>query len=266
MNELPIAILQLSSKDDYQFNSNEILKSIETLDDKIQMLFLPENSLYMRTDFSKKIEGLSLESEYWQPFKDICKSKELWVHFGGVPLITKNGVENASVVLLPDGDLHHTYSKIHLFDIELNGKTAYRESDSFYAGKAASVFEYFGWKMGQSICYDLRFSELYSYYAKEEVDIILVPSAFLVKTGKAHWRTLLQARAIENQCYIVAPAQSGGHAKHQSYGHSMLIDPWGEVVLEADGETGSRILEAVISKKKIQDIRKQMPMYLHRRL
>ena len=132
-----------------------------------------------------------------------------------------------------------SYEKIHLFDIELDGLSPVRETDLFKHGKFPSVFKVRGWEIGQAICYDLRFAELFLEYAKQGVDLVLVPAAFLVETGRAHWEVLLRARAIESQCYIVAAAQAGKHLGCQgghrmTYGHSLAIDPWGTVIWQGN--------------------------------
>ncbi|MEQ1723150.1 MAG: nitrilase-related carbon-nitrogen hydrolase, partial [Pseudobdellovibrio sp.] len=179
-------------------------------------------------------------------------------------------VFNASFMIDKSGNTELLYRKIHLFDIELAGQKPIRESDCFAYGSEPSIFNIVDFKVGSSICYDLRFSELYSVYANAEVDIILVPSAFLVKTGQAHWESLLRARAIESQCYVVASAQAGEHKsaegghKRETYGHSMLIDPWGRIqtVLPA----GSGVVFAELEHKEISLVRQQIPMRSHRKI
>ena len=177
---------------------------------------------------------------------------------------------NASILIDPVHGLSVVYKKIHLFDIELAGQKAIRESDSFAHGLWPSVWSYEGLLFGSSICYDVRFAELYSKYAKQEVDVIVIPSAFLVPTGRAHWEPLLRARAIESQAYVLAPAQCGLHqSKHhdgarETYGHSMIIDPWGEIL--SLKESGVGLIYADLNTERVRSVRKQIPMKNHRKL
>jgi predicted amidohydrolase len=151
-----------------------------------------------------------------------------------------------------------------LFDIQLAGQEAIRESDEFNHGDGPSILDIKGWKWGLSICYDLRFSELYSKYAHQAVDIISVPAAFLVPTGEAHWHTLLRARAIESQAFVVASAQSGSHKGiRETYGHSLIVNPWGAILLDMT-TVGVSVME--LKKSDIKRVREQIPMSSHRRL
>ena len=161
-------------------------------------------------------------------------------------------------------------TKPYLFDVDVVGAPQARESAAFSYGAKAQVITLNGWKIGLSICYDLRFSELYSKYAQKNVDVILVPSAFLVPTGKAHWHSLLRARAIESQAFIVAAAQSGDHqnanAQHRyTYGHSLVVDPWG-VVLKDLETPGADLAVVELDSAQLKKVREQIPMAKHRRL
>lgn len=140
------------------------------------------------------------------------------------------------------------YQKIHLFDIKLEGQEAFRESDEFANGTLPAIIDVKGFKIGLSICDDVRFSELYHQYHRHQVDVITVPSAFLVTTGLAHWHTLLRGRAIEGQCYVVAPAQTGVHTsahgkagQRETFGHSLAVNPWGEILVEVNGAAGGAV-------------------------
>lgn len=178
---------------------------------------------------------------------------------------------NSSVIISDEGKIETSYQKIHLFDIQLAGQKAIRESDVFRHGEGPGIFTINGWKIAQSICYDLRFAELYSQYAREQVDVILVPSAFLTKTGEAHWEVLLRARAIESQCYVVASAQVGCHestrgsGRRETYGHSMVVEPWGAIAAHLGGSQKQTSV-CSLSKAKIESTRTQIPMAQHRRI
>jgi len=163
------------------------------------------------------------------------------------------------------------YRKIHLFDVDVVGQKPVRESDVFARGTETSVFEIKGWKFGSSICYDVRFPELYLRYAREEVDAILVPAAFLTTTGRAHWEILLRARAIESQAYVLAAAQGGTHqgikgGTRETHGHSMIVDPWGLIVEEIQDSSEVRVARATLKVDRIEAVRRQIPMKNHRTL
>ncbi len=171
---------------------------------------------------------------------------------------------NRSFLVDGDGEIRARYDKLHLFDIELKNGEAYRESDVIAAGdKAAVVATPFG-KLGLSICYDLRFGALYRALAQAGAEFITVPAAFTATTGKAHWHTLLRARAIETGAYIIAPNQCGHHAdKRYSYGHSLIIDPWGEIL--ADGGADPGIIYADIDLDRVAKVRGRIPSLKHER-
>lgn len=186
------------------------------------------------------------------------------------PQSLRPNIFNASFLIQPNQAPQILYRKIHLFDIALKDQKPIKESDFFAYGAQENIFEYKGFKFGSSICYDVRFSELYLKYARQAVDVILVPAAFLVKTGQAHWDILLRARAIESQCYVLAAAQAGKHVRsdatvfRETYGNSLIVDPWGQIV--ARKEEGVGLIYAKLDKKQIESVRTQIPMAQHRRL
>ncbi len=266
---MKIGIAQLNSNDDAQKNLAQIKQIIsQSQSQKPAMIFFPENSLYMRINPNEAVKAVSLDDAIIAELKDICAEAQIAIHLT-TPIKENLEIFNASVLI---DSKHHAkiiYKKIHLFDIELTDQEPIRESDAFAPGNEPVVFQIEDFKIGSSICYDIRFAELYSVYAKAEVDVILVPAAFLVKTGRAHWQVLLRARAIESQCYVIAPAQAGIHQsglselKRETFGHSMIIDPWGEV--SAVKTDGVGIFFAELSHELIQKVRQQIPMKIHRR-
>ncbi len=268
-----VALAQLNSNDDIKSNLKQILKLIEQIcsaPDKPELILFPENSLFFRMSTAETLQPLAADSEIWQPLKEQAIKYNVHLHLTTALIDVDKKTYNGSVLIRSEGSLEVVYRKIHLFDIALTGQKPIRESDGFHFGAESNIFEINGFKFGSSICYDIRFSELYAKYAKAEVDVILVPSAFLVKTGEAHWHVLLRARAIESQCYVLAAAQSGEHHsskvadKRQTYGHTLAIGPWGEVIAEKSTETGFITVE--ISKAEILRVRTQIPMKSHRRL
>jgi predicted amidohydrolase len=171
---------------------------------------------------------------------------------------------NTAVFYGPDGNILDTYRKIHLFDIDISGNVSANESARIAPGDQVVTVEADGHVFGLSICYDLRFPELYRLLALEGADILLVPAAFTMFTGKDHWHALLRARAIENQAFILAPAQIGSHDPNaQCYGHTLIIDPWGIVVAQAPDTEG--VVVADLNFDELRRIRKQLPSLANRR-
>ena len=271
MSRLKMIVLQMQSIDDVQAN----LRQIKSLLDDVPpqktsaLVCLPENALYMRIIEGEKIQGLELSDPCFLELKKIAQEKNLVLHIGSAPLKQGEKLVNSSVLIWPIGRIEASYQKIHLFDIDLAGQAPIRESDVFNHGEIPRLFNLGDWKWGQTICYDLRFAELFSYYAKEQIDGLLVPAAFLAKTGEAHWHVLLRARAIESQCFVVAAAQAGVHrtpgGQRETYGHSLVIDPWGRVLAEGSGDHPEK-LEVELDLGEINKVRQQIPMAAHRRL
>lgn len=171
---------------------------------------------------------------------------------------------NTAVFYGPDGSILETYRKIHLFDIEISGNVSANESQRIEPGDQIVTVEADGHVFGLSICYDLRFPELYRLLALEGADLLLVPAAFTMFTGKDHWHALLRARAIENQAFVLAPAQIGPHEPNaQCYGHSVIIDPWGVVIAQAPDTEG--VIVADLNFDELRRIRRQLPSLANRR-
>ena len=269
-----IAIAQLTSVDDFNFNIDQIVKLIviansESENKKPEIIFFPENSIYFRINQNEQLPKLSLQSDAVFKLEKISQTTGICLHITS-GFFDEGKMWNASILIKPGESAQIIYKKIHLFDIELSGEKSIKESDVFSAGNEISNFSVDYLNIGSSICYDLRFAELYSYHAAVAVDAIVVPSAFLVKTGRAHWEVLLRARAIESQCYVIAPAQSGIHEsiqstglKRETYGNSMLIDPWGEIIDQK--KQGIGLIFGQIDRHKCLDVRQQIPMKNHRK-
>lgn len=270
-----VGVVQLNSNDNIENNLKLITQLIEAdlkLHPETKFFILPENSLFFRIKEGSAIKSLNLSSPEILTLKKFCEKHFIYIHLT-TAIFENSQTWNASVLLSPsEMELPKIiYKKVHLFDIQLDGQKPIKESDFFSYGNEVTQFEVENIKFGSSICYDLRFSELYKKHSENLVDVILVPSAFLVKTGQAHWETLLRARAIENQCYVLAPAQEGVHhsemypeTKRETYGHSMVIDPWGKI--ETVLKHGFGIIHVSIDKEYVQRVRLQIPMAQHRRL
>jgi deaminated glutathione amidase len=174
----------------------------------------------------------------------------------------RDKLSNTTVVIDPEGEIGAVYRKIHLFDVQVGGHV-YRESETEEPGDRLVLTEVEGWKLGLTICYDLRFPELYRLLALEGCEALAVPAAFTLYTGKDHWEPLLRARAIENQCYVLAPNQWGSYADGKAaYGRSMIIDPWGVVVAQAPDEDG--VITAELDRSRLEEVRRRVPSLANR--
>lgn len=264
-----LGVSQMTSTEEVEVNLRTLLSLYrEAVEQSADLVMFPENSLFHRVTPGSAIQGLELGG------KILCEI-EAEVGRSGVPVLlttpvrTSSGrLENSTLWVRAGARAEIAYSKIHLFDVDVVGAPPVRESDSFLAGREPRILEVNGWKFGLSICYDLRFSELYLRYA-QKVDAILVPAAFLVPTGEAHWHVLLRARAIECQCFVAAAAQSGVHVgaggqSRSTYGHSLVVDPWGKILDENLESPQVHVVE--LNRELIQRVRGQIPMAAHRRL
>jgi deaminated glutathione amidase len=196
---------------------------------------------------------------------EAARTHGVWVIGGTLPLRTASPdrVLNSCNVFGPDGRLAARYDKMHLFRYD-NGRERYDEGLVLEAGQQPVVFDAGPLRVGLTICYDLRFPELFRALTVPPCDLIAVPAAFTHTTGRAHWELLLRARAVENQCYVIAPAQGGLHENgRRTFGHSLIVDPWGEVL--AMREEGDGVVMATLSRERIQAVRSQLPALSHRR-
>lgn len=271
-DQFTVALCQMTSIDDAEANLMQVESLVETIPDSagVRLVCFPENCLYLRLREGEKVPGLYLEDKVFESLGELARRRKMHFHLGALPLRIDGHLYNSSVHVTDRGDVKASYQKMHLFDIQLENGPSVRESDAFRHGQAPSILEIDGWKFGQTICYDLRFAELFSTYARREVDGILVPSSFLVKTGEAHWEVLLRARAIESQCYILAAAQAGLHKSvhdgfRETYGHSLVVDPWGAMKERLATKTPG-VLIHTLQRGEIDKVRRQIPMKYHRRL
>lgn len=196
-------------------------------------------------------------------FRALAKELGITLLVGSIAIRAEAGkCVNRSFLIGPGGEITARYDKIHMFDVQLNAGNIYRESDSYVAGGQAVVAELPKTKLGLTICYDLRFPELYRQLAVAGAQIIAVPAAFTRITGEAHWHVLLRARAIETGCFVMAPAQGGKHEDgRETFGHSLIVDPWGEVLAEGDVEPG--VITATLNLAKVDDVRSKIPSLRH---
>ena len=261
------ATVQLTSTSDLIANLDQAAALIsEAAARDATLIALPENFSYLGPE-DEKLRRADEITEHSEAFlKEQARSHHVFLLGGGHPTPSPSGkTYNRSVLVGPDGEVKAQYDKIHLFDVDLPNLSL-RESDTVEPGlKLVHVHDDTLGCVGLSICYDIRFPELYRFLAAGGADVLFVPAAFTAFTGKDHWQILLRARAIENTSYVIAPAQCGHHfGKRESYGHAMIVDPWGHVLSDAGSEPGIAIAE--ISPKRIEDVRMTIPSFRHRKL
>jgi deaminated glutathione amidase len=266
MDNMKIAVIQLKSGSDKTDNINRVLALCETaINKQAKLLAFPEMFNYRNDPFDhnqcEDVPGFSLS-----PFLELAKNNAVWILAGSIAerVPNSNKCYNTSVLINNNGQIIAKYRKIHLFDVEIEDKVIL-ESDYLIPGDTPVIADIEGVCTGLSICYDLRFPELYRYYSDNNAKILFIPSAFTKPTGEAHWEVLLRARAIENQCYVIAPNQAGlGPKEVLTYGNSLIIDPWGNI-LARGSDTEEEVLIADLDMQKLANIRKNIPCLKHRK-
>lgn len=271
---LKIACVQLNSGAD-------LLVNIEKLDGLVaraaslgaKFIATPENTFLMEEQGQGKNREIYTQDKHpaIKASADMAKKYGVWLLIGSVA-VADNGLQmaddkrtyNRCLLFDPQGEIVAQYDKIHLFDVEVGDGQTYRESAKMIAGDKAVIADLPFARLGMTICYDLRFPHLYRSLAKAGANIITVPAAFTQVTGQAHWHVLLRARAIEAGCFIIAPAQTGAHAGgRKTYGYSLIINPWGEVIADAGVEEG--VIVADIDLSEVEKVRTKLPSLAHDR-
>ena len=198
-------------------------------------------------------------------FRTLARELKIWLHIGSMAVAVGGGqLANRALLIGPTGAVAARYDKIHMFDVQLPNGEHYRESRNFKPGAEAVIADLPWGKLGLSICYDLRFAALYRTLAQAGAQILAIPSAFTKPTGRAHWHTLMRARAIETGCFVLAAAQAGKHENgRETFGHSLVVSPWGEIIAEAGIEPG--VVFADIDLAKVGEARAQVPSLQHDR-
>ena len=277
MQNLKIAAVQMMSGPDKEKNLKQAEKLIIlAVKKKVHFIVLPE-VFNFRGKLSEAPKAAETIPGYSTNFiSKLAKKYKVWILIGslmenvGVDLASALQTQrtkpfNTSVLINPQGKIVAKYRKMHLFDIKLKGKEIL-ESSRNQAGKTPQLAKISKAKVGLSICYDLRFPELYRHYSKKGAEIICIPSSFTKPTGEAHWHTLIKARAIENLAYVIAPNQAGvGSGGIKTYGHSLIVDPWGKILAEGP-ENGEAVIYADIDLGYLNTIRKNLPALEHRKL
>ena len=272
---IEVAVLQLNAQDDIDKN----LETINTLAERAgaRVLCLPEGCAMMGEPDKKRASaepvprvGARPDGKVLGTLSSLARDRSMHVFAGGIALRSDDEKRpyNAHVAFSPTGEVTAIYRKIHLFDVDLADGTSHRESDSSACGSPSDdvvVVDVDGWKLGLSICYDLRFPELYRKHVDLGAHALLIPAAFTVPTGKDHWHVLMRARAIESQCYVLAAAQWGRHPGNRlTYGKSLIADPWGDVIAQASDGVG--FVRATLDPRRLTDVRAQLPSLRHRRV
>ncbi|WP_426507584.1 carbon-nitrogen hydrolase family protein [Dactylosporangium sp. McL0621] len=262
-----VAVCQLNARDDRAEN----LKAARTLlqrasDGGADLAVLPEYVDYLGRAHSAPAPE-SVDGEFATFFADAARELGMWVHAGSFHETGPDDEHTYNTTLVFDrsGALAATYRKIHLYDVEIPGRVSYQESTTVAPGESTSIVDVERVRLGLSICYDLRFPELYRQLAIDGATVLVVPAAFMLHTGRDHWEVLLRARAIENQCYVLASAQIGNHDPDRTcFGRSMVVDPWGTVVAQAPDVVGVTFAE--LDLERLADIRETLPSLANRRL
>lgn len=267
---MQIAAIQMTSKDRVADNlaaAADLLRSAAAAGAVLAVL--PENFALMTASHKERLAQVEVEGSgiIQETLAALSRECGMWIVGGTIPLRTADPQRVRAACLVYDhtGQQVARYDKIHLFDVDLGDGERYAESAAFEAGGVPVVVAAPFGRIGLSVCYDLRFPELFRQLVAHGAEILVVPAAFTVPTGQAHWQVLLQARAIENGCYVVAAAQSGAHDNGRlTYGHSMVIDPWGTVLGCRPSAPG--VVLAAYRQEYLQEVRSRLPSIRHRRL
>lgn len=264
------ATIQMVSTPDVDANLEQadgLLQEAARLDARFALL--PENFPLISDDETAKVDICEVPGR--GPMQDFlaaqARDKALWLMAGSVPLQSDQPgrVCNSCLLFDPDGRCTHRYDKIHLFDVQVDDeeKEIYNESNTIVAGRDVVMAPTPLARIGMSICYDLRFPELYRAMSGQQAELLTVPAAFTYSTGKRHWETLLRARAVENLCYVIAANQGGQNTEtRRTWGHSMIIDPWGDTLCEL--EAGPGVACATLDPARVHTLRRSFPALQHR--
>lgn len=265
-----IAILQMTTGIDPDANLRAIREAVErAAEDGAAMLFTPEMSGLLDRDRQRAAPHIVAEAEnpVLAGVREAAAASGIWVALGSLAVAREDDRwANRSFLIDGDGEIAARYDKIHMFDVQLATGETWRESAAYVPGEAVTTADTPLGRLGLSVCYDLRFPSLYAELGDRLCDVIAIPAAFTVPTGHAHWHVLQRARAIEATCFVVAAAQVGTHEDgRRTYGHSLVVDPWGEVLLDMGGEEPG-LGFADIDRDRISEIRAQLPSLANRRV
>lgn len=265
------AIFQMTSGIDPAANAAAIVEmAARAKGEGADMLFTPEMAGYLDRDRQRASATLRTEGDdpVLAAVREAAAKLGLWVHLGSIPLKDERADgrwANRSFMIDASGEVRARYDKIHLFDVDLATGESWRESSVYGPGERVVAVDTPWARMGLSICYDMRFPDLYRALTNAGAAVLLMPAAFTVPTGRAHWHILLRARAIEAGCFVIAAAQTGRHDDgRETYGHSLIADPWGDIVLDMGEEAGLSLADIDLSR--IEEVRGRVPALANRRI
>jgi predicted amidohydrolase len=264
-----VALYQSNTGIDPEANATALIDAVsQAVAGGAEMLFTPEMSGLLDRDSARAAKSLRSEDDdlVLAACRDAAKRNRIWLDVGSLAIrLTDGKLANRGFAIDSEGEIRARYDKMHLFDVDLPTGESWRESAVYSAGEGVALVN--GTpvgKLGLTICYDLRFPMLFARIAEAGADVISVPAAFTVPTGRAHWHVLLRARAIEAGLFVVAAAQAGRHADgRQTFGHSLVVDPWGDVLLDMGEDIGVGFVDIDLSR--ISDVRSRIPALNHRR-
>lgn len=264
-----VALAQACSGIDVARNIDSVSELVRRAADRgADLICTPETTSLMARNRSELLESLAFEDKdsTLAAMRTLAREKGIWLLVGSLSvMVSSTHAANRSFLLGPNGDIHARYDKIHLFDVDLPDGERHRESETYQAGEKIVTTQTPWGLMGMSVCYDLRFPGLYRELARRGAEFLTVPSAFTYQTGSAHWHILLRARAIENGCFVFAPCQAGRHENgRRTYGHSLVIDPWGRILAEGS-ESAGEIITARIDTDEVMRSRGHIPVLRHER-
>ncbi|MEC9044316.1 MAG: carbon-nitrogen hydrolase family protein [Pseudomonadota bacterium] len=268
MSNLKVACIQTNSKSDPNINIREVSSLIRAARSKgAELITTPEVVGMLEPNREKALNKAQPENYHGvlREFRALSRDLAIWLLIGSISIKLSNGkLANRSFLINPDGQIIARYTKIHMFDVEVNDGSIYRESATYQPGTSACLARTPWGLVGLTICYDIRFPALYRDLAKAGAKIIFIPSAFTEVTGEAHWHILQRARAIENGCFIVSAAQTGMHEQNRkTFGHSIIVDPWGNILADADKDVG--FITADLDLNLVDEVRKKIPSLTHDR-
>ena len=261
-DKLHVGLIQMTSGSDMEKNVSNCCADIaEAAKAGATLILTPEMTNVFQPKNSKLFEACFYEADdpFLRKFQKTAIKHEVWLLIGSMAfLYSADKLANRSILISPKGEIVARYDKLHMFDANLPNGERYEESKSYQAGEQAVLACLPFANLGLSICYDLRFPNLYQDLARAGANILAIPSAFTKTTGTAHWHTLIKARAIETGCFVLAPAQTGKHTGgRETYGHSLIVNPWGDII--CDGKKNKGVLVAALNLDEVEEAREKIP-------
>jgi predicted amidohydrolase len=263
---LPVALVQLDATDDVRGNIERATALVaEAAGAGARLVVLPEYLQYRGPDEGYRASARPIPGPFTDAFAEVARRHDAWILAGSLAETSEDPMRpyNTSALLGPDGAIVASYRKIHLFDVAVDAGPVDTESARVSAGSDPVCADVDGIRVGMSVCYDLRFPELYRTLALGGAEVVTVPANFTERTGRDHWEVLLRARAIENGAWVLAPGQAGGPPGQPAFGRSMVVDPWGTVVAQASDGVG--IVHAIVDTERVAAVRRQIPSLANRR-